>query len=171
MKYCTSCGKQIGDNVRFCPSCGAQQTEIVNNIPQNDSHASDTDYQEQQSQQQPRPVQTKSASNTGINRFNSIISIACLAVGVILIIWFISLGSDSPEDMLTDHVWVGEGESCEFYSNGTYFVNGYEGRWQITNDDTLIINDGDSRQYYEWETDWYVDSDSLRIKNSNYTAD
>ncbi len=90
MKYCTSCGAQIPENMNFCPSCGAQ---VNNPQPAPEQPTMETNNtQNEYIGQNPQPnlqrpmVQSK---NIGVAILLSIIT-----CGIYGIVWYINLVND-----------------------------------------------------------------------------
>ena len=41
MKYCSKCGEQLEDDVRFCPKCGSSQEQVIETTPNQTTKTSD----------------------------------------------------------------------------------------------------------------------------------
>lgn len=152
MKHCTNCRKEISGDIKFCPSCGNLLTE--HQQPEADSDCNSI-----------IPENKKSINKKTI--IGILIAIVSVIVVIIVVLF---LTSNSPENLLTDNIWGNSDETCKFYSDGTFQIDDYTGKWELLDDNTLVIGGDDDNSYFEWETDWYVDSENLRIKNDYYYA-
>ena len=84
MKYCTSCGAQVPENMNFCPACGA----AVNNGPAPEQNA--------QPNTNPQPTMQPSGSRPSVENKNIVtcILLSFVTCGIYGIIWFVNMVND-----------------------------------------------------------------------------
>lgn len=82
MAFCTKCGKQLNDGVKFCPGCGANQSAADNSAPEQPQYQQTQDQQQYQAQPVYQPPMDSDARDIQENKPMAILAY----IGILVLI-------------------------------------------------------------------------------------